>query len=740
MGGNKPASLFAIAPIHSALAPAVEESDEDEAETSKEAEEPVLQRSLQEVIQQQTASLQLNGQPEQQVISVQADAVDESLAIENLHLSPVTVKALEKKGIVALFPIQKHVFDPASQGRDLICRAKTGSGKTLAFALPVIENILKEHKENRPIRGRAPRALVMAPTRELANQVAREFASVAPDLSLGSFYGGVSIAGQRRLLADGVDVAVGTPGRLMDLIEQRVLDLSMVRYAILDESDQMLDMGFEEDMEKILQHAPQERQTMLFSATMPGWVKKVSKKYLKDHVLVDLVGDHATGRIAESIKSLGILSDRQYKRNILIDLLVVHGGGERTIVFTQTKREADYVASFVASTIPCEALHGDIPQQQRELALERFRKGKFSVLVATDVAARGLDIPNVDLVVHYDIPQDSEAFLHRSGRTGRAGKSGVTIVMFTKSEGRNVQRVMRDTHTQLGLIGPPAPREVMQASTKSVLTRMGAVEPEVVKFFGPAAEKLLSSGDAQQVLAAALASMSGFDRVPKPRSLLTQQEGWVTLRMLAKHGRIQSTGSVMKIVGDLVGEHAFGKVGRIEMIVDHETHKEGALVDLPVDFAIVFLQTAAQNPESKACKGLVFDRPKHLPMSACMSSYEDSYGRGGRRQGRSRGGRSGSYSDWNGSGGFRGRRDDSSRYGDSGGYVGGRSRGESSRWGGSWDRGESSGRGGMRSGRSDSFQSGSRREGGWEGRSSDRSGSRREARGGSRRQSSGMWD
>eukprot|EP00803_Ostreobium_quekettii_P002697 evm.model.scf_840.6 EVM.evm.TU.scf_840.6 scf_840:56436-62199(-) len=746
-------SPFAFAPINTALAPAAEEDLDEEVAVSEKVEQPARESSLQEVLERQTAALNLNGKAEPEVISVQADAVDESLAIANLNLSPSTIKALEKKGITALFPIQKHVFDPASQGRDLIVRAKTGSGKTLAFALPVIENILKEHKEQRPRRGRAPHALVMAPTRELANQVAREVSSVSPSLSLGSFYGGVPVTGQKRLLADGVDVVVGTPGRLIDLIEQHALDLSEIKHVILDESDQMLDMGFEEDMESILKHAPEDRQTMLFSATLPSWVKRVSRKYLKDHVLVDLVGDHSTGRIAESIKTLGIMVDRRSKRNILTDLLVVHGGGEKSIVFTQTKREADYVASCITTSLACEALHGDIPQQQRELTLDRFRKGRFSVLVATDVAARGLDIPNVDLVVHYDMPQDSESFLHRSGRTGRAGKTGVTIVMFARPEGRDVQRVLKETHTKMELIGPPPPREVMQASTKSVLTRMSSVEPEVVKFFGPAAEKLLTSGDAQQVLAAALASMSGFDKVPRPRSLLTQEEGLVTLRVSAKHGRIRSTSHVMRVFGQILGDQDSRKVGRIELVMDNETNKEGALVDLPADLAISFLQKAAENADDGASKGLVFDRPKSLPMSACMPN-RDYYDDGNRRQGRGRGGRGdrsnsysgrfNGYSDRNGSSNYRGRRDDAYRNGGGGGVR--RGSYGSSRGGGGRYRDGSSDWGAAGLGRDESYRSRGDREGSWGGRSSGRS--RSETRGGSRsddwgrprRRSGSMWD
>ena len=224
-------------------------------------------------------------------------------------------------------------------------------------------------------------------------------------------------------LRNGVDVAVGTPGRLIDLAEQRALALSAVRvpshgasiglfvrslqirFAILDESDQMLDMGFEEDMEKILAYTPKEKQTMLFSATLPTWVRKVARKYLSNQLIVDLLGDQGTGKISDTIKALGILVQADAKRKMLGDLLSTYAAGKQSIVFTQTKREADVVYAAAGKVVSSAVLHGDIGQASRETTLARFRSGQFSCLVATDVAARGLDIPSVDLVVHYDSPQ-----------------------------------------------------------------------------------------------------------------------------------------------------------------------------------------------------------------------------------------------------------------------------------------------------------------------------------------------
>lgn len=431
---------------------------------------------------------------EEEVIQVDASQLDDSLKVENLGLCDQTVAALKGRGIIALFPIQKSVFEPIRQGRDIIGRAKTGSGKTLAFALPVIESLLSENATTRPARGRSPRCIVLAPTRELANQVAREFESACPSLVVKSFYGGTPAGPQRRDLERGIDVAVATPGRCIDLIEQGALRLDKVRFTILDEADQMLDMGFEEDMETILAECPKERQTLLFSATLPGWVNKAARRFQQNPLLVDLVGEKNTGKLSDTIRLLVMQVDYTKKMQALIDILSTHAAGGKAIVFTNTKAQADEVAGAINSQFTCEALHGDIAQAQREKSLARFKEGMFSVLVATDVAARGLDIPNVELVVHYDAPQDNEAFLHRSGRTGRAGNKGTAILMFTDREARAMGQMFKETKVEgAELIGSPEPAEVMTSASRTVLGRLDKVDADVVGFFVPVADRLLAS-------------------------------------------------------------------------------------------------------------------------------------------------------------------------------------------------------------------------------------------------------
>lgn len=365
---------------------------------------------------------------------------DEGLEIAKLGISNEITSALERRGIVKLFPIQRAVLEPAMQGRDMIGRAKTGTGKTLAFGIPIMDKIISFNAKHG--RGRNPLALVLAPTRELARQVEKEFRE-SSNLDSICVYGGVPIQSQMKILNYGVDVVVGTPGRIIDLQKRGSLNLSEVQFVVLDEADQMLNVGFDQDVEIILDKLPSNRQSMMFSATMPNWIRKLTQKYLKSPLTIDLVGD-SDQKLAEGITLYSIASSMQSKASILGPLIKEHAKGGKCIVFTQTKRDADRLAYVMARSIDCQALHGDISQNQRERTLSGFRDGRFNTLVATDVAARGLDIPNVDLVIHYELPNTSELFVHRSGRTGRAGKKGSAILIYTPEQTRAVKGIEGD--------------------------------------------------------------------------------------------------------------------------------------------------------------------------------------------------------------------------------------------------------------------------------------------------------
>jgi superfamily II DNA/RNA helicase len=327
------------------------------------------------------------------------------------------------------------------EGRDMIGRARTGTGKTLAFGIPIIDKIIKYNAKHG--RGRNPLCLVLAPTRELARQVEKEFRESAPSLDTICLYGGTPIGQQMRQLDYGVDVAVGTPGRVIDLMKRGALNLSEVQFVVLDEADQMLQVGFAEDVEIILEKLPEKRQSMMFSATMPSWIRSLTKKYLNNPLTVDLVGD-SDQKLADGITTYSIIADSYGRASIIGPLVTEHAKGGKCIVFTQTKRDADRLSYALARSFKCEALHGDISQSQRERTLAGFRDGHFNILVATDVAARGLDVPNVDLIIHYELPNNTETFVHRTGRTGRAGKKGSAILIYSQDQSRAVKIIERE--------------------------------------------------------------------------------------------------------------------------------------------------------------------------------------------------------------------------------------------------------------------------------------------------------
>lgn len=330
--------------------------------------------------------------------------------------------ALEAVGITTAFPIQALTLPVALDGHDLIGQARTGTGKTLAFGIPILERL--GDTERQP---GAPRALVVVPTRELAIQVADDLrvASARLDASVVTVYGGRAYEPQIEALA-GVDVVVGTPGRLLDLAKQGHLKLNRVRQLVLDEADKMLDLGFLPDVERILSLTPAARQTMLFSATMPGEVVTLARRHLSRpmHIRAE---QHDEPAHVPTTEQHVFRAHQMDKIEVLARILQAEGRG-LTIVFCRTKRSADQVASALTTKgFAAAAVHGDLGQGQRERAMRAFRSGKVDVLVATDVAARGLDVDDVTHVINYECPEDDKAYLHRIGRTGRAGREGVAV-------------------------------------------------------------------------------------------------------------------------------------------------------------------------------------------------------------------------------------------------------------------------------------------------------------------------
>ncbi|MBW3086628.1 DEAD-box ATP-dependent RNA helicase CshA [Austwickia sp. TVS 96-490-7B] len=358
-------------------------------------------------------------------------APDTSFASFGVHADIVT--ALADHGIVTPFPIQAMTLPVALGGHDIIGQAKTGTGKTLGFGVPLLDKIvapIDPGYADLDYPGR-PQALVVVPTRELAVQVGTDLGKAAAKrgIRVECIYGGRAFEPQIAALTRGVDVVVGTPGRLIDLTQQRHLNLHSVRTVVLDEADEMLDLGFLPDVERLLGQTPTSRQTMLFSATMPGAVVSLARRYMTQptHIRAMAAGDE--GSTVSAIEQFIYRAHAMDKVEMVSRILQAQGRG-LTIIFTRTKRTAAKVAEELTDRgFATAALHGDLGQGAREQAMRAFRNGKVDVLVATDVAARGIDVDNVTHVINFQCPEDEKTYLHRTGRTGRAGQTGVAVTL-----------------------------------------------------------------------------------------------------------------------------------------------------------------------------------------------------------------------------------------------------------------------------------------------------------------------
>jgi ATP-dependent RNA helicase DeaD len=364
---------------------------------------------------------------------------------EELPLHPLVAGAIAQKGFSEATPVQSLVVAPEHAGRDLLVSSRTGSGKTLAFGVLIADNLLAPEEDSKVprIQG-APRALVVAPTRELANQVGRELEWLLrpAKVKIATCTGGTSVVGDLRALRARVDVVVGTPGRLLDLHKRGVLNLAGVATLVLDEADEMLDLGFQEDLEYLLGHAPAERRTLLFSATIPSAIARIASKYQKNAVRVDARGK-GDSRKHEDITFEPMAVQTGDRLGAVINIILCGGTQSRAIVFCRTRdRVAELHEHLTRMGIRASAIAGDRAQNERDRALAALRNGDVQVMVATDVAARGLDLPDVDRVIHGDLPDNEDSLAHRSGRTGRAGRKGTSFVIAESRERRKAERMM----------------------------------------------------------------------------------------------------------------------------------------------------------------------------------------------------------------------------------------------------------------------------------------------------------
>ena len=375
------------------------------------------------------------------------------MTFKDLGIDSDISEALEARGITSPFPIQEQAIPLALTGQDIIGQAKTGTGKTLGFGLPLIQSLGKD-----PSHG--AKALVVVPTRELAIQVAEDLKLACSNRSttVAAIYGGKAYEGQVAEIDAGAQIIVGTPGRLIDLSKQKKLDLTNIEFMVLDEADEMLDLGFLPDVERLFAYTPENRQTMLFSATMPGAIVSLARKYQNKPVHIR-VNDPDEGLTKADIKQFVYRAHSLDKDEVVGRILQAEGRG-KTIIFCRTKRQAAKLSDeLIDRGFNASALHGDMSQEAREKSMIAFRTGKKDILVATEVAARGIDVDDVTHVINYSVPEDEKAYLHRVGRTGRAGRLG-TAVTFVDWED-----LARWTHIDKELsFGQPDPMETYSSS------------------------------------------------------------------------------------------------------------------------------------------------------------------------------------------------------------------------------------------------------------------------------------
>lgn len=360
---------------------------------------------------------------------------------KELQISEEILRAIEDLGYEQPSPIQSRAIPEVLAGNDVIGQAQTGTGKTAAFSIPLLQNIDRN--------SRSLQAVVLCPTRELAIQVSEEMRKLTKYMSgvrTLPIYGGQPINRQIKALKGGVSVIIGTPGRVIDHINRKTLRMDNVKMVVLDEADEMLDMGFREDIETILQSVPEDRQTTLFSATMPKSILELTKKYQKDPVHIKVVRKELT---VSNIKQYYIETRNSNRLEVLTRIVDVYNP-KLTVVFTNTKKGADeLVSSLQARGYGADSLHGDMKQVQRDIVMDKFRSGTIDILVATDVAARGIDIDDVECVVNYELPQDEEYYVHRIGRTGRAGREGIAFSFVFGREMRRMKDIERYTKSKL---------------------------------------------------------------------------------------------------------------------------------------------------------------------------------------------------------------------------------------------------------------------------------------------------
>jgi ATP-dependent RNA helicase DeaD len=508
------------------------------------------------------------------------DQTSEETSFKQFRLSKELLKAVDEVGYEAPSPIQLKTIPVLLEGRDVVGQAQTGTGKTAAFALPMLEKIDYKSKDLQ--------ALVLTPTRELAIQVAEAFHTYAKhvgNVRVLPVYGGQSISQQIRHLRSGVQIIVGTPGRVMDHMRRETIDLSNLKIVALDEADEMLRMGFQEDVEWILSHTPEQRQTALFSATMPREIRRLAEKYLREPVNIEVERKTMT---VPTIKQFYVNVSESQKTDVLTRLLEVEATtGEAVLIFHRTKvGAADLTVKLQARGYSAEAMHGDLNQSQREALIKRLRNGQVEIVVATDVAARGLDVERISSVINYDMPSDTESYVHRIGRTGRAGREGKAVLFVTPRQQRMKRDIEQYTKQKIEPMKLPTQADVASR-------RIGLFKERIIKtltsedldlYLSVVEELADESGSDIVEIAAAAAFLGAGDKPlevvvePEPKQFSFHEDGMVRLFLDVGRNHRISPGDIVGAISNEAGIP--GKaIGAID-IYDRFT-----LVDVPSEYA-----------------------------------------------------------------------------------------------------------------------------------------------------------
>lgn len=572
-------------------------------------------------------------------------------------ISEKTRAKLGLRGVLQLFPVQAKTYEACYAGKDLIVQSRTGSGKTFAFAIPIVEKLQSDQVSTKK-RGRLPRALILAPTRELASQICRDVESISSSISSCAVYGGVPYEKQENMLNKGTDVVVGTPGRLKDLINKGSLKFTDLKIIALDEVDRMLDMGFADAVDELISnvYTTKDRpQTLFFSATVPKWVKDTAAKYMEvvPQVLSFITGED--NRTSKTIRHMAVKCEYHDRPDVIGDFLTAYCGKfGRAIVFAETKKEASELA-LSDQISDAQMIHGDIEQKTREQTLQAFRDGKVKILVATDVAARGLDIPEIDLVIQTAPPKDIDSYIHRSGRTGRAGKHGACICLYKSNQYYDLQNVEHRAKIKFETRGPVTGPELEEAAAKDVKDQIAKLPIKSAERFTEVAREMIAEAEenessAEDLLAAAIAIMSGVTE-DSTRSLLNCRKGAQTWQMDISF-EVRSSGFIYGMLEKAVSAEARSEAKGMRLYANNM----GGVFDLPAKMTPT-VETLFKNTETislKKCEEL----PELAPMRFAGGGGGNRSGRGGGGNrfggGNSRGGGYSKFGGRSGHGGGRG--------------------------------------------------------------------------------------